>query len=106
VALRRLLERTTGWRFPKARPVWPKGRSRSPLELDGYNEKHQVAFEYQGEQHYRAKRFGQAALAATRRRDERKRQLCRRHGVQLIRVPYWKLDVEQFIRSKLEGLDA
>jgi hypothetical protein len=74
------------------------------MELDGYNVRHQVAFEYQGQQHYRTvPKFGGkvASLIEVKRRDERKRQLCRRHGVLLIRIPYWKTNVARFVRSKL-----
>jgi hypothetical protein len=93
------IERVTGWRFPKARPSWLRGRI-GQLELDGYNPRHQVAFEYQGEQHY-LPLYGEAALAALRRRDLRKRVACSRHAVTLICVPYWKSDIERFIREKL-----
>lgn len=99
--VRKVVERVTGWRFPKARPVWLKGRSSRPLELDGYNKRHQVAFEYQGYQHYQP-RWSASSLAATKRRDERKRVACYRRGVLLIRIPYWKSDVADFVRGKLQ----
>jgi hypothetical protein len=95
-----VIERITGWKFPKARPTWLRGRGLQPLELDGYNARHKVAFEYQGEQHYQSL-YGEATLTRTKRNDTRKRITCLRRGVQLICVPYWKRDVEAFIRSKL-----
>jgi len=70
------------------------------MELDGYNKRHAVAFEYQGEQHYRPI-YGEKALAQLKRNDERKRLICYRRGIKLIRIPYWKKDVGAFIRSKL-----
>ena len=103
--VRKIIERITGWKFPRSNPAWLKGRGKRPLQLDGYNEKHQVAFEYQGYQHYRiAAQFGdtdETGLAKRQQRDHRKRCLCYHHGVLLIRVPYWKRDVEAFIKRKL-----
>ena len=71
------------------------------MELDGYNREHSTAFEYQGEQHYRPI-YGRRALQQTQRNDECKRQLCRYHGVWLIRVPFWKKDVRGFLENKLK----
>ena len=104
--VRKIVERVTGWRFPKAKPIWLRGRSRTnQMDLDGYNERHSVAFEYQGIQHYRALAYfgGATKLLRTKRNDERKRQLCRRHGVLLIRIPYWKSDVASFVSAKLRA---
>jgi hypothetical protein len=63
------------------------------MELDGFNARHRVAFEYQGVQHY-LPIYGDAALVTLQRNDERKRQLCRRRDILLIRIPYWKRDVD------------
>lgn len=98
--VRRIFERVTGWKFKKMRPKWLKGRGKVPLELDGYNEEHKVAFEYQGFQHYRPM-FGDRSLVRTKKNDERKRLMCLRKGVALIRVPYFKKDLEGFIERKL-----
>jgi hypothetical protein len=103
---RRTLERLTGWKFPKSRPDWLKGHSSHPLELDGYNRRHGIAFEYQGYQHYEpVKQYGgRQGWEALKLRDKRKRMACLRHGVLLICVPYWKRDIESFLRRKLAGL--
>ncbi len=98
--IRNVFERITGLKFPKARPRWLKGRSRCPLELDGYNEKHKIAFEYQGIHHYEPI-FGDNVLRKRKLRDKRKRELCRSRGVLLICIPYWKENIEGFIRKKL-----
>lgn len=98
--VRGLLLKLTGWIFPKARPAWLKGRSRVPLELDGFAATQRVAFEYQGVVHY-LPIFGKRVLKRVKRNDARKRQLCRRHGVYLICIPYWKTDIETFLRKKL-----
>ena len=65
------------------------------MELDGYNSAHQVAFEYQGWRHYQ--------IEYVKRNDARKRQLCRRHGVTLICIPYWKRDIANFVAKKLKA---
>jgi hypothetical protein len=103
--VRSIVERVTGWKFPKARPSWLRGRSSHPLELDGYNLRHQIAFEYQGEQHYQPL-YGKRTLVALKRNDQRKRDLCRYHGVLLICIPYWKHDVAAFVRAKLAAHTA
>lgn len=95
-----LIERLTGWKFPRIRPSWLKGRSSRPMEFDGYNEAHQVAIEFQGPQHYKPI-YGERHFRTTKRNDKRKRELARYHGVLLICVPYWKKDPEAFIRKKL-----
>lgn len=101
--VRQLIERITGWKFPKTYPSWLQGRCRTRTRhLDGYNKRHRVAFEYQGQQHY-VPRKDRAAddLEKNKRRDERKRVLCYRYGIRLINIPYWTKDVEDLIRRKL-----
>lgn len=103
--VRRLLQRLTGRRFPKARPPWLRGRCKSGIgrELDGYSRTLAVAFEYQGIQHYLPfDHFGgDEALKKTKARDKCKDTACRRNGVLLIKIPYWKRDIETFLRRKL-----
>jgi hypothetical protein len=99
--VRRLLERRTGWKFPRCRPKWLMGKG-VPLELDGYNKRHGVAFEYQGEGHYRPLR-GEEKLAYVRRNDRRKSRLCKRHGVLLVVIPYSQKDrVDDIVRRKVD----
>jgi hypothetical protein len=99
--VRLIFERLTGWKFPRSSPTWLRGRGTRSLQLDGYNKEHGVAFEYQGFLHYQ-NCYGSKRLAQSRRSDNRKRCLARYYGVVLIRVPYWKRNVEDFIRSRLE----
>ena len=74
------------------------------MELDGYNEGHKIAFEYQGEQHYRTIWKTRETLESRKCNDRRKKALCRYHGVALICVPYFKRDVESFLKLKLKSL--
>lgn len=98
--VRIIIERLTRWKFPKARPAWLKGRSTHSMELDGYNKRHAIAFEYQGVFHYKPM-YGEEDLRRTKLRDKRKRMLCSRHGIALICIPYWTSDIRAFIKSKL-----
>lgn len=107
-----IVERVTVRKFIRhATPNWIQGRCRTKnRHLDGYCPKLTtkkftggVAIEYQGEQHYNAISHwgGKEKQAEVARNDERKRLLCHTNNVFLIRVPYWKKNVEEFIRLKL-----
>lgn len=91
--------------FPKKRPRWLKSPlSQQPMELDGFNEELGLAFEYQGEQHYKVtfdKREG--VLSAQQKRDAEKAKLCRKQGVVLIQIPYWipTTEMQDFLVSEL-----
>jgi hypothetical protein len=61
------------------------------MELDGYCEELAVAFEHQGEQHYRAvDHFNRRdeTLVQRQKDDQKKRDLCKSNGVDLIEVPF------------------
>jgi hypothetical protein len=76
--VRAIFEATFGAKFPKSRPAWlrsPKARS---LELDGYNEHLQLAFEYQGPHHDQN--------ANVKLHDQLKRDACSGRGIRLIEV--------------------
>ena len=82
-----------GMPFPTSRPAWLRNPSSGlPLQLDGYSARLQVAFEFQGQHHFRSfdGRFhghNDSKLSDLRRRDRVKSRLCRTRGVLLIRVP-------------------
>ncbi len=61
------------------------------MELDGFCEELGVAFEHQGEQHFRkVEHFNrrEETLDLRKKDDERKRSLCKKQGIKLIEVPY------------------
>ena len=76
--------------FPKAKKgylEWLINDSGNPMELDGYNEDLNLAFEYQGQQHEIA--WGtetQEHFEQRMRDDDTKKKLCKKHGVMLILV--------------------
>jgi hypothetical protein len=59
------------------------------MELDGYCKYLGIAFEHQGQQHYKSlKHFGgDSQFKLTQADDATKAKLCKEHGIQLIRVP-------------------
>lgn len=100
---RRTIERLTGKKFPKQRPRWLDG-----LELDGYNQEIEIAFEYQGEQHSRVvepwHRNGEADLDAQQERDAMKVAACEDHGTDLIVIDFDVDDKLGFITRALTSI--
>ncbi len=84
-------------------PSWVEG-----LELDIFLPESRIAFEYQGQQHYKPVRAwgGQAAFEALRERDRRKYEICRREGVRLVYVSYSDPLSEDHIRRLLNTPDG
>ena len=87
--------------FIKRRPEWLGG-----LELDGYNEELNIAFEYDGEQHHKfIKHFHRTEdnFKAQQARDAEKNILCEKEGIILIRIPYTvrNPDIADYIRNQL-----
>ncbi|MFZ4740196.1 MAG: zinc-ribbon domain-containing protein [Bacteroidales bacterium] len=80
---RLFFQRYFGFDFIKVRPQWLKNSKGFLLELDGYCEELNLAFEHQGRQHYSEVSFFSKRISY----DEEKRQLCKQHGVTLIEIP-------------------
>lgn len=109
-----LNERKTRFIFENIfKSPFPKTRKElaTALELDGYNEKLSLAFEYQGEQHYHyLKPFHREErdLLSQQVRDEEKRRQCCEKGIKLIEVPYW-LETDEdkitFVFEKVKELN-
>jgi hypothetical protein len=78
-----------GQPFPSMWPDWLV-ISGSRRQLDGYCDSLKLAFEHQGEQHYRdlgSVFRSKHSLAARQKVDEMKEELCRNRGVLLIQIP-------------------
>jgi hypothetical protein len=76
--------------FKKARPRWLRNSDGHQMELDGYSQTLNIAFEHQGTQHYQNTQFFESEknkLKKTQKNDQEKRELCRNHGIVLIEVP-------------------
>ncbi|MBU0532992.1 zinc-ribbon domain-containing protein [Candidatus Micrarchaeota archaeon] len=87
---RRIFELIFNERFPKLRPRWLINSRGNRTELDGYCKKLGIAFEYQGKQHYLSSRMLSKSrnVEQYKEEDEFKRQVCRKHNIILIEVPY------------------
>ena len=103
---RYIIERLSGLSFPKSRSVLDNG-----LELDGYNSANNIAFEYNGEQHYRyVKMFHRfpEGFEKQKKRDQDKINLCLSKHVNLMTIPYWAATNDkkliQYIRPKIESI--
>ena len=64
------------------------------LRLDFYLPKKNIAFEYQGIQHYEpVEHFGgKDKLVLQQNNDNLKREYCKSHNIKLIEIPYWDYD--------------
>jgi len=72
--------------FYKTKPKWLNG-----LELDGYNKKLKVAFEYQGEQHFFKtyhNNHSKVLLNKIKKYDKIKVQKCYNRNIKLIKIKY------------------
>jgi hypothetical protein len=102
-------ERIFNAMFHKSRPSWLRSENGKLMELDGYNKDLKIAFEYQGEQHYRAGSIytrDQEDLELRITRDQIKANLCKDKGIVLIQVPYtikYK-EMQNFIIYKYEEM--
>lgn len=85
--------------FPKIRPEWLiNPETNSTMELDGYNENLQIAFEFNGPQHYMFYPKYHKHFDDFKRRQESdylKEITCKENGVTLISVPH-TLDYDEF----------
>ena len=84
---REILEHKFCKKFPTKRPKFLKG-----LELDGYNEELNLAFEYNGKQHYQYNKHfhrGDPELFEKQKsRDRKKYRICAEKNINLIIIPY------------------
>lgn len=101
-------------KFPKCSPDWLRTGVRSMQHLDGYNHKLKLAFEHQGEQHFRrlSGKFHKHEKDFPRQQklDEQKRRRCQENGITLLEVPellkLLKLeDFKSYVKTELERKD-
>nr|QBK85813.1 MAG: uncharacterized protein LCMAC101_04080 [Marseillevirus LCMAC101] len=111
---REILEKIYDSPFPKIRPKFLRTEKGGCLELDGYNEKLELAFEYQGIQHEKVVPFfhphGEKDLLAIQERDKIKKEKCSQNGICLLEIPSkysynHPKKLKRYIRKKLIELD-
>lgn len=95
--------------FPKDKPKWLVNSRGNQMELDGHNKSLNLAFEAQGEQHYRAVSHFNQTLKDLKHRiedDSTKLELCKQNNVILIQVPYYvhPNKLQHYITEKFEHL--
>ena len=76
--------------FPKYLIIYKKyyGLKFNNLQLDVFVSSLNLAFEYQGEQHFE-QRFLFKPLIKQQETDQEKRIACSENGITLIEIPYW-----------------
>ncbi len=96
-----IFEQLTGLPFKRTRKALSKC-----LELDGYSQELNLAFECNGEQHYQQMWYqSQEKFDSLLLRDKNKVDLCRQSDISLIVIPYTEKDcLEEFIRQELDNL--
>lgn len=108
---RRILEKIFNVPFRKRRPNWLiNPETKSPMELDCYNEELGIALEYNGKQHYyysEKLHKSREEFEKQKQRDKYKMMLCKEKGITLITVPYNvpSNDLYTYIVEELERLD-
>lgn len=101
---REIFERITGKKFKKCRPVFlTKKENGVRMELDGYCEDLKLAFEYDGEQHFKPLDYfgGKKKFQQITKNDKIKDGLCLKNDIILIRIPYFIKNKEEFIKNKV-----
>ena len=102
---RNIFEMITGKKFKKTRPDFLKYPTGKNLELDGYNKELNIAFEYNGIQHYEFTPFfhsnGIEDFYKQIAHDDFKKKRCSDEGIYLITIPYTEKDLYGYISSKL-----
>lgn len=108
---RAIIEELTGKKFTKKRIYHNPENKRSFIELDGYNAELNMAFEYNGYQHYvfpnTFHKRSRKKFDAQQERDRRKEAYCEDNGIKLIIIPYTELEtLEEFITTKVDQLTS
>lgn len=88
--IRQLFKKLFKAEFPTVKPDWIVNKEGNRLELDGYNKDLNIAFEYNGIQHYKKIAAFDYDLKAVKSNDKIKKRLCIQKGVKLIIIPYTK----------------
>lgn len=100
---REVLEEIFDSKFVKIRPSWLVGINGYPLELDGYCEELNLAFEYNGIQHYKPVDFfgGFPRFEIIKKNDFIKKKLCKENGVNLLVIEHIKKTTRDNIKEKI-----
>ena len=81
--------------------TFPEMKNNIALRLDFFIQKLNIAIEYQGQQHYYETSFYNDSLETRQKRDQIKRDYCKKNNIKLIEIPYWDYDKlnEDYLQS-------
>jgi len=80
-----IFENIFNYKFPKIRPEWLRNpKTNYPLELDGYCEELNLAFEYNGSQHYEKNPLFKSDLKYQIEKDKFKIKKCKERNIELV----------------------
>jgi len=99
---RKFFEEKFGKEFPKIRPEWLTNENGNRLELDGYCEELNIAFEYNGRQHYEIVKdfkMTEEDLLFTQEMDKIKKEKCLERDIILYIIPQFK---KKFSKKQIE----
>jgi len=102
---KKVFESYYGYTFIKVRPKWLMGYNEYPLELDGYCAQLNIAFEYNGVQHYKFTpcfHSSKEDFVKQQERDKLKLEICKKLGIKLIVIPYIKKTSEENLMKIIE----
>lgn len=106
---REVFSKLFGCSFKKSRPKWLTGFRGWTLELDGFNKKLKLAFEYNGEQHYKNVPYyhtDSKKLKYTQEKDKLKLELCEKKKIKLIVIQSIKNSTpEKVMKEVIKELD-
>lgn len=95
---RNIFETLFETKFPKYRADWLKSPKGFPMELDGFSEAINLAFEHHGAQHYKQIKMFKNNMLKIQEYDKHKEMLCKEKGIPIIVVPHL------FLMTKLKDL--
>ena len=92
--------------------TFPDCKNVNKLRFDAYDETNNIAFEYQGEQHYypvdfagKGDKWAAEQLRINQKRDNIKKEYCKINNIKLIEVPYWEFNngtMKEYLIEKLK----
>ena len=106
---RQFFEELLDIKFNKTYPKWLRSPAGNAMHLDGYNKELKLAFEYQGSQHFVYTPYFHKTMERfirAQKHDIMKEELCKKQGINLIKVPYTVKfeDMEIYIRKQVKDL--
>ena len=107
--VRRTIETLLHTKFPQAHPPWLLNKHGTIMELDGYNEKLGIAFEYQGPQHTKFDKHYHATYTDYQQlldNDRLKREILAERGIHLIVIDYKfpKQRIREYLISRIHDI--